>query len=202
VSPAPPPPVPSPGPAGFVRPARAGDADDLTRVQVASWAGSLAGVVPEELLGELTSQEASAVWRDRWREAIDSPPTSRHRVLVAVAEQAGPDPADGRVREVVGLVSAGPATDADRWPRTDAEIYEFRVQPDRIAQGHGSRLLHAAADTLAADGFHTAFTWVVEADQDVRRFLEAAGWAADGARGELDVGVSVPVVRLHTRLSE
>jgi ribosomal protein S18 acetylase RimI-like enzyme len=198
VSPAPPP----PGPGGFVRPARASDADDLTRVQVASWAGSLAGVVPEELLGELTSREASALWRDRWREAIESPPTSRHRVLVAVSEQAAPDPGDGRVREVVGLVSAGPATDADRWPRTDAEIYEFRVQPDRTAQGHGSRLLHAAADTLVADGFQTVSTWVVEADREVRRFLEAAGWAADGARGELDVGVSVPVVRLHTRLSE
>jgi len=103
---------------------------------------------------------------------------------------------------VVGLVSAGPATDADRWPGTDAEIYEFRVQPDRTGQGHGSRLLQAAADTLVSDGFRTASTWVLQADLDVRRFLESAGWAADGARGELEVGVSVPVVRLHTRLSE
>ena len=68
--------------------------------------------------------------------------------------------------------TAGPATDADRWPRTDAEIYEFRVQPDRTAQGHGSRLLHAAADTLVADGFQTVSTWVVEADREVRQILE------------------------------
>jgi hypothetical protein len=45
-------------------------------------------------------------------------------------------------------------------------------------------------------------TWVLETDTDVRRFLESSGWAADGARGELEVGISVPVVRLHTRLSE
>jgi ribosomal protein S18 acetylase RimI-like enzyme len=179
---------------GFVRFARAGDADHLARVQVASWRSCFAGIVPSGLLGELTSDEAAAVWRDRWREAIASPPTSRHRVLAAVT---GSVP-----REVAGFVSAGPATDADRWPGTDAEIYEFRVSPERTGQGHGSRLLQAAADTLVGDGFRTVSIWALEADVVLRRFLESAGWAADGARGELDVGVTVPVVRLHTRLSE
>jgi GNAT superfamily N-acetyltransferase len=188
------PPSPSELTAGFVRPAREGDADHLARVQVASWRSGLAGIVPSALLAELTSEEAVAVWRDRWREAITSPPTSRHRVLAAVT--------DSLPREVTGFVSAGPATDADRWPGTDAEIYEFRVSPERTGQGHGSRLLHAAADTLAADGFHTVSIWALEADSALRHFLESAGWAADGARGELDVGVSVPVVRLHTSLSE
>ena len=180
--------------AGFVRPARASDADHLARVQVASWRSGLAGIVPPDLLGELTSGEAEEVWRDRWREAIANPPTSRHHVLAAVTEALP--------REVVGFVSAGPATDADRWPGTDAEIYEFRVSPERTGQGHGGRLMHAAADTLAADGFHTVSIWVLQADASLRRFLESAGWAADGARGELDVGTSVPVVRLHTAISE
>jgi ribosomal protein S18 acetylase RimI-like enzyme len=184
----------SSGAGGFVRPARAGDADDLARVQVASWRSCFAGIVPPELLAELTGEEALTVWRDRWREAITSPPTSRHRVLAAVS---GAPP-----REVGGFVSAGPATDADRWPGTDAEIYEFRVSPERTGRGDDSRLLHAAADTLVSDGFHTVSMWVIEEDASWRHFLESAGWAADGARGELDVGVTVPVVRLHTRLSE
>jgi GNAT superfamily N-acetyltransferase len=180
--------------AGFVRPARAGDADDLARVQVASWRSAFAGIVPPSLLDELTGLEASALWRDRWREAIGNPPTSRHRVLAAVS--------DAVPREVTGFVSAGPATDADRWPGTDAEIYEFRVAPDRTGQGHGGRLMHAAADTLVSDGFRTVSIWALEADALLRQFLESAGWALDGARGELDVGVSVPVVRLHTAISE
>jgi len=179
---------------GFVRPARTGDAESLARVQVASWRCGFAGIVPPTLLAELTGEQASAVWRDRWREAITNPPTSRHHVLAAVTE-APP-------REVVGFVSAGPATDADRWPGTDGEVYELRILPERTGQGHGSRLLHAAADTLVSDGFHTVSTWALEADTALRRFLEAAGWAADGARAELDVGTSVPVVRLHTAISE
>jgi hypothetical protein len=44
--------------------------------------------------------------------------------------------------------------------------------------------------------------WVLEEDAALRHFLESAGWAADGARGELDVGASVPIVRLHTAISE
>jgi GNAT superfamily N-acetyltransferase len=182
------------GVGGFVRPARAGDADSLVRVQVASWRCGFAGIVPAEVLASLTGEEAQGVWRDRWREAINNPPTSRHRVLVAV-DQAPP-------REVVGFVSVGPATDADRWPGTDGELYELRVAPERTGQGHGSRLLHAAADTLVEDGFHTVSIWALTADSALQGFLESSGWAPDGARGELEVGASVPVVRLHTRISE
>ena len=141
-----------------MRPARAGEAASLARVQVASWRRDLAGIVPAALLAELTSDEAEDMWRDRWREAITNPPTSRHHVLAAVTESPP--------REVVGFISAGPATDADRWPGTDGEVYELRVLPERTGCGHGSRLLHAAADTLAGDGFHTLYTWALEADMD------------------------------------
>jgi GNAT superfamily N-acetyltransferase len=178
--------------AGFVRPARAGDAADLARVQVASWRCGYASVVPDALLAELTGEEAQGMWRERWREAVTNPPTSRHQVLVAVEAD----------RAVAGFASVGPATDADRWPATDAGLYELRVMPELTGRGHGSRLLHAVADTLAKDGFHTVDTWVLEADSALRHFLEAAGWAADGARAELDLGTNVPAVRLHTAISE
>jgi ribosomal protein S18 acetylase RimI-like enzyme len=189
VSPASPPEVA----AGFVRPARAGDAGALARIQVASWRLGFAGIVPEALLARLTGEEASEAFQDRWREAITNPPTSRHRVLAAVT--GAPH------REVAGFASVGPATDADRWPGTDGEVYELRISPERVGRGHGSRLVQAVADTLTEDGFHTISLWALEADTALRGFLESAGWAADGARAELDVGTSVPVVRLHTAIS-
>jgi hypothetical protein len=180
--------------AGFVREARASDAPVLAQVQVGSWQASLGGLVPAEVLSELSGEAAVKRFGDQWLEAITSPPTSKHKVLVAYAAGAIGDP--------VGFASFGPATDEDRWPGTDGELYELHVRPADATGGHAGRLLHAAADTLAQDGFHTACAWVLAADSGRLDFLSAAGWAPDGSQGNLDMGAKVPVVRLHTRLTE
>lgn len=178
---------------GFVRDARASDAPALARIQVASWQATLRGLIPDAVLAELSSAASVEQFGERWREAIASPPTSRHKVLVAYAPGAVGDP--------VGFASTGPATDEDRWPGTDGELYELHVLPEVAAADHDGRLLHAVADTLAADGFQTACAWVLAKDSGRVEFLKAAGWAPDGSQGNLDMGVKVPVTRLHTRLA-
>lgn len=174
----------------FVRAARESDAADVARIQVDCWRHGYTGLVPDAVLAELTSDDALGRWREQWAEAVGKPPTSRHRVLVATHDRAA-----------VGFASVGPGSDADRWPATDAELYELRVAPGLTRQGHGGRLLNAVADTLAEDRFTEVSAWVLEADTDMRRFLETAGWAADGARGELDMGVRIPILRLHVALA-
>jgi ribosomal protein S18 acetylase RimI-like enzyme len=199
-------------PAGFVRAARESDAPALARVQVASWRAELSGVVPQEVLGQLTSDEAMAQFESRWQQAITAPPTSRHHVLVAVAASPGRSMTHGQPstavddsstainRRVVGFASAGPASDPDLWPATDGQLFELRVLPEQAGQGHDGRLMHAVADTLAEEGFTTLSTWALEPDAAYRSFLESAGWAADGAHGELDVGMEVSVMRLRTAI--
>jgi len=183
---------------GFVRAARSADAAGLAQVQVASWRATLAGLVPDSVLAELTSPTALSQWEARWLEAISSPPTSRHRIHVAVESPGAP--------EILGFAAAGPTTDEDLWPGTDGELYELHVLPglvaaDPAAADHDGRLLNAVADTLAEDGFGTAYTWALADDEARIEFLLAAGWGLDGSRSNLDMGVKVPVVRLHTRLS-
>ena len=178
----------------FVRDARPADASDIARIQVARWRAGYAGFVPADVLAELTSPEAEGRWREHWAGSLASPPTSRHRALVAVAAGAG------GARLVAGFASFGPATDPDRWPATDAELYELCVAQDQAGRGHGSRLLNAAAAAMADDGFGAVSGWVLERDRAGREFLESSGWAADGARRELDMGVPVPLIRLHAAL--
>lgn len=182
--------------AGFVRAGRASDAPGLARVQVASWRSAFAGLVPDEVLSELASKAQLGQFEERWHAAITAPPTSRHRVHVAVTE-----PSASGGGELAGFAAAGPATDEDLWPGTDGELYELHVLPGMTGQGHGGRLLHAVADTLAEDGFQTAVAWALEADSPRISFLTDAGWAPDGSRASLEMGVKVPVVRLHTQLS-
>ena len=175
----------------FVRAARGSDAAGVARIQVECWRDDYTGVIPDDVLAELTSAEATERWQERWAEAIAKPPTSRHQVLVATATE--PAAAGGRPERVIaGFASVGPAT--------DGELYELHVAPGRTNQGHGGRLLNAVADTLAEGRFSRASAWVLEADTALRQFLESAGWAADGARSQLDMGVRVPIVRLHTAL--
>ena len=78
---------------------------------------------------------------------------------------------------MVGFAITGPATDPDCDPVADAELRELTVDPDERGKGHGSRLLQAAADTMAADRFTRAVTWVLAADDALRAFLTDAGWA-------------------------
>ncbi len=177
---------------GFVRAARASDAEGLALVQVASWREAFAGLVPDAVIAELTSDSAVNQWASRWRDAISAPPTSKHRVHVAVEKPGDP--------EILGFAAAGPATDEDLWPGTDGELYELHVMPAVTGEGHDQRLLNAVADTFAEDGFRTGYTWALSGDEARIGFLEAAGWAPDGSRSNLDMGMKVPVVRLHTRL--
>jgi GNAT superfamily N-acetyltransferase len=177
-----------------VRDGRASDAPGLARIQVVSWRDAFDGLVPAQVLRELSSDARVSAFTGSWRDAIANPPTSRHKVLVAYAAGAPGEP--------VGFASAGPATDEDRWPGTDGQLYEFHLLPGHAGAGHGGRLLHAVADTLSRDGCHAAYTWVLAADSAQLDFLKAAGWAPDGSSANLDMGVTkVPVVRLHTRLA-
>src|SRR6201996_3418435 len=152
---------------GFVRAARASDAGGLAIAQVESWRAGFARLVPDAVISELTSEAAVAQWASRWQEAIDAPPTSRHRVHVAVAKPGDP--------EILGFAAAGPATDEDLWPGTDGELYELHVLPSAAGAGHDGRLLHAVADTFAEDGFAVGYTWALAGDEGRIGFLEAAG---------------------------
>ncbi|MDP9395637.1 MAG: GNAT family N-acetyltransferase [Actinomycetota bacterium] len=170
-----------------VRPARPADAPALGELQSRSWRLRYDGVLPSETLDTLEPERLAQAWAS----AVSSPPSGRHRVLVACA---GAD--------VVGFVASGPAEDSDLDAAVDAELHVFLVAPDRMSEGHGSRLLAALVDHLRTDGFTRAYTWLTSDDERVRGFLESTGWAPDGAHRSLDLRgdgtVVVNEVRLHT----
>jgi GNAT superfamily N-acetyltransferase len=154
-----------------VRSARPDEAEAIGGVQSDSWRAAYAGVLPAEVLDALTADALAK----QWRPAVENPPTPRHRVLVALAGDT-----------VVGFAALGPATDPDRDPALHAELYALVVGPSAQRQGHGSRLLAAAADHLRADGFTTVVAWVPAVDEAMIGFLVRAGWAPDGSQQDLD----------------
>ncbi len=175
-----------------VRPARAADAATLAAIQVAAWQRGYSGRLPDDTVAALAAEADG--FAAEWQQAITAPPTLRHHVLVACV---GP--------LVVGGVSLGPAEDDDRDPASDGEVFTVLIDPSARRAGHGSRLLAAAVDHLRADGQRAATVWVDAEDEPFRQLLVSSGWAADGARRELDLEgdgmVVVTQVRLHTDLT-
>jgi GNAT superfamily N-acetyltransferase len=184
---------------GYVRPARPDDAGEIARIQLSTWRTAYRRLLPRHILDQLDEE-----WMARqWREAVVSPPSDHHRVLVAL-EQADQS-------YLVGFLAAGPADEAALAPDEPAEavgpavaaITDLLVEPRWGRRGHGSRLLAAAVDLWRTDGFEAALAWSYEQDAATGRFLTSAGWRPDGAARSLDVDdLLVPQVRLHVSLVE
>ena len=163
----------------------ADDAEAIAAVQARAWREMYADVLPAEAFEPRAEQ---------WRALLGKPADARQRVLVAMDRH-----------RVVGFALTAPATDPDRDPLVDGEVADLTVDPTERGRGHGSRLLQAAVDTLRADRFDRAVTWMVATDDALRGFLTSAGWAADGAHRELDLdgtgATTVRQIRLHSDLT-
>jgi GNAT superfamily N-acetyltransferase len=172
------------------RVAWADDAPAIARLQLGARRHDLVDVLPAAVY-DVDADVATSVWQ----QTLSRPADARTRVLVALERN-----------RVVGFAITSPATDPDTDPVADAELMEFTIDPQERGKGHGSRLLQAAIDTMAADRFTRAVTWLLASDDRMRRFLGDAGWAADTAHRELDLdgsgGTTVKQVRLHTRFDD
>lgn len=153
--------------ADFVRAAELGDARDVGLVQIASWAITPGLPADDNLIPDV--DEAARLWE----RAIFLPPSDRHQVWVATSDDV-----------VVGAGAIAPASDPDLSEGTTSELVLFAVHPDHRRRGHGSRLLAALVHAMALSAGE-AVAWVSAQDDQTRTYLEAGGWARDGAHRAL-----------------
>lgn len=149
-----------------VRTATPTDAPTLAAIQLRSWRGAYSHLVGD-LLDPSQDAEQTAAITATWRRAITAPPSPRHAVHVAVGDDL-----------VVGFLAHDEAGD----------IVALAVDPAHQRQGHGSRLLAAAARGALDAGITSLGSWSPEADEARRALLVSAGFRPDGARRELVTG--------------
>ena len=170
-----------------VRPARPEDAERVARVQLSTWRTAYADLLPPEAL-DVPEVQAAALWLG----AVESPPSPRHRLLVAMERD-----------ELVGFAASGPASDDGLDGATTAELLTLLVEPRWGRRGHASRLVAATVDHWRGDGYEAAVAWAWERDPATRSFLLGSGWEPDGAVRGLDTGPRVQQqLRFHTDLRE
>jgi len=155
-----------------IRPAGAADGPAIARIRAETWQVAYAGVLPAQLLAEMTDPEA--VEREgEWRRAH-----SMDGVLIA---ESAPD--------LVGFAAYGPERAEDDEPgqpggdREDhgpAELYAIYVVPRQWSSGAGRALLDGVLALAAGDGYTDISLWVLEANTRARHFYEQAGFAPTG----------------------
>ncbi|MFV0534944.1 MAG: GNAT family N-acetyltransferase [Cumulibacter sp.] len=177
---------------GHVRDAQPTDADEIGRIQSATWHQAYERQLPASALEAMTPQAAA----ESWRSAISAPPDAGHRLMVAL--EAGPT-----VTTRVGFVAIAPTTsDEEDIAAPTVEIVTILVEPRWGRRGHGARLLASAVDTARAGGAEQLICWVLAGDKATEAFLRSAGWERDGWRRTFDAGErEIAQHRLHTDIS-
>lgn len=168
-----------------IRPATPDDASAIADLSVRGWRAAYRGIVPDDVLDRLSVERRATGWRN----AIERSATSDERVWILTTPTG-----------LVGFAASGPARSESATPPAGAgEVYAIYLEPTELRRGHGRRLFaHAMAD-LQDRGFDPIVVWVFDANAAARRFYEAAGLRADGARAAIDFD-GVPVDEVRYRL--
>jgi GNAT superfamily N-acetyltransferase len=166
----------------LIRDPRPEDASALGRLHAAAWNVAYEGLMPAELLAQVTVQRRTAMWQ----RVLGDVRGERQHIMVGDMDGVA-----------VGFAWIGPCRDTGETALDNCgELFAINVAPEHWGSGVGTALVDAAHEALAAQGFPVAVLWVVTGNARARRFYEHTGWSADGVTRELeDGGFLIPETR-------
>ena len=157
-----------------IRPATPADAPAIARVHTTSWRETYAGLMPDDFLAHMTSEDMRQRREAGWERTI-----SKRLETVLVAEQDG---------NVMAFASAGAARDH---PGYAAELMTLYALKSAQGRGLGRALFAEIVGKLAAEGVPNLALWVLDANLTRRWYLRQGGREAgekqDGALREVRV---------------
>ena len=144
-----------------VRPVAPRDAKAIAEIHVTTWQAAYAGVIPDDVLKEMTYEKRLAYWK----EAIEY---SDPQLLVALDAD-----------KVIGFVGFDRSRDAGT-PSSMGEIWAMYVTPSHWRKGVGLLLWDGARDGLKEEGCTQVSLWSLVANERALQFYEqAAGFKRD-----------------------
>lgn len=143
------------------RRAKSQDILGIATVHVRSWQRAYSGLLPEDLLDNLSVERRA----EMWERALSSPQID---LFVAVGKKNG----------VVGFVCAGPTRDGDAPPER-GEISAIYTLPEVWGHKVGYRLMLIGLDGLRKRTFTQASLWVLEENGRGIKFYERVGFVRD-----------------------
>ena len=146
-----------------IRNATPEDALEIAQIHVKTWQCAYRGQIPDSYLDSLSIVERSA----KWKEQLTHPQSGLH---ASVAELDG---------TIIGWCTFGVNTDVDA-AKEWGELHALYIDSEYIGKGVGSQLMDEVVRTLRKDGYTKATLWVLDTNQNTRRFYERRGWKIEG----------------------
>jgi GNAT superfamily N-acetyltransferase len=133
---------------------------------VLGWQVGYRGLLPQQVLDELTAAERLP----RWTAAVGTADWPGRGTIVAVENN-----------RVVGFADFRPTHDHDNDPDEVGEIASLYVHPRAWGRGVGSALVTFARDQMTIAGRSAATLWVLDNNYRAITFHQKGGWMPDGA---------------------
>lgn len=140
-----------------IRRATLEDVPGIARVHVDSWRTSYRGIVPDEILANLSVEQREQLWQS----------------ALARLDQNFLHVAEDEAGQIVGFISGG----AEREGAADysGELYAIYLLQEAQRGGIGRRLAEALVRDLLQHGHQSMLVWVLKDNVPGRRFYEKLG---------------------------
>jgi ribosomal protein S18 acetylase RimI-like enzyme len=159
------------------------DIPQIAAMHIASWQAAYRGLLPDEVLDNLSLEDRCARWRKGMTEHPDRP-----TLLCMIDDTAA------------GFLCFGPARDEDVDRNKTAEVIACYVHPDYWEKGIGRLLWDRVRDRLRGT-FDEVILWTWRDNTRARGFYERLGFTFDGTEKLADTyGASLIEVRYRRSL--
>lgn len=164
-----------------IRKASIDDAEKIAYVRSASWRAAYAGIVPDEYLKNISLDTRA----DKFRADIAGNPDMNF--FVAELD-----------RNVIGILILSKCRDKD--VSNAGEIDGIYLLPEYIGKGYGTDMIRFSVSFLANAGFDSIYLWVLEENNQARKFYQKCGFSADGSKKKMNIGKHLNVIRMRTKI--
>jgi len=141
-----------------IREAIESDAPGITAVHIESWRKTYNGIIPKEILDNLSFEQREVKWRDR----LSSPDRSRFFYVATNSEN-----------EIIGFANGGFERDGD--PVYKGELYGIYILDKYHRKNIGHQLTSRIAGRLNQAGIKSMLVWVLADNRIAMSFYEALG---------------------------
>jgi len=142
------------------------DLPQIAKLHFLAWLEAYSDLVHPDILNAVTVESRLSAWKNWFEPGNQDLHVLQH---------------ENKIR---GFIRTSPARNRKDPPANFAELTHLYLHPSKLSSGSGHRLFQFATSICEGKGYIGMLLWTIEGNTRARRFYEAHGMRADGARDD------------------